>query len=349
MRIPSLTSGPDHPPTPPRFDTGEHSSDPFDGAYYRILAHGHARNGRWAQASQAFRRALAFQPDDPDTLASLGDAELAQARWPQAHAAYRRALTLSAGCAPALSGLGRLACDRLQFSLADGYFQRSLRADPAQGRAWAARIQICRLRQAVSQARMLLRAAQCIVCDPAQTFWLALAEASLLQDAGDVSGADRLLQQAIEALPPEPPVEAHRLYNTLAALRHPSDHSLSPRQARSQMRLYSQSLALFPPQPIQWRRLAMTYTCLSDFPQALACLGKALEEDPTFVACQYDRSRILYWLGDLQAANEALAEVIAQAPVWREPYGDLARNLKEQGDTLGARRIRRLLQCMESA
>ncbi|MBK8189779.1 MAG: tetratricopeptide repeat protein [Vampirovibrionales bacterium] len=318
--------------------------DPFDAAYYYALGAGHARYGRWDKAAQALRRAVDLHPAHYQAWTALGEAQLAQALLPQAYQSFSHALLSAPGHAPALLGQGRVACARLQFARADVLFRRALKADRGLGRAWAARIQLRRLRQDFDGAQALLTQAYCAATDASQRFWPQWADALMRRDQGDSAEAQRLLRQAIASLNPPPPLESYRLLNTLAELTEFSgpdglcDESTSPEIIGALIALYSQSLALYPAQAAQWRRLARVYIRAGDFDQAMACLGKALEEDPSLIVCQYERSRILYWLGDLQTANEALGEVLAHAPGHRAAYDDLARNLLELGDTLGARR-----------
>ena len=92
--------------------------------------------GELAEASAAFRAALAENPDDPRALLDLGLVLELQDEYPDAEAAYRRALALDPEFPEALNNLGLLLRDTERSAEARPVLERAVAARPGFGEAW---------------------------------------------------------------------------------------------------------------------------------------------------------------------------------------------------------------------
>jgi len=88
------------------------------------------RDRAYGEAAEAFERALALRPDNPDDLLNLGPARSALQQWDEAIAAYTRLIELDPSNAKALHNLANAHLRRGDYEEAAVWYAKALEADP---------------------------------------------------------------------------------------------------------------------------------------------------------------------------------------------------------------------------
>jgi Flp pilus assembly protein TadD len=185
--------------------------DPQDYTALYNLASMEMIRGKYAGASDLFRRALEQKPSDVRGLTAYGTALDKAGDWQQAKAEFEKALAADAENRYARYDLAQLELQHGKLSEAEGNFRRLLADNPGDGEAHAQLGAILAATNRGGEGQKELEAALAI---DANSFNALFNLASVEAQQGNLSGAASLLERALKQ---KDDAEAHQLLGNVYA------------------------------------------------------------------------------------------------------------------------------------
>jgi len=285
------------------------------------------REGRSAAAQAVFLQVLRAQPEQPDALVLLAEADQAHGDLPAAAAKLQRAVRADPQLLVAWSRLASLLEDLDRIAEAERAWAQALRLQPAAPQVLYNR---ARLLQRLGRATEAMQDLNLALQQPANTALLRARmlqlQALLQEDAGALQSALQTLEQALQ-LAPERAALHHNRGVLLQRLARPADALAAHDRA---MALGLQSA------DAEYNR-GNTLQSLGRPDAALAAYAAALDRDPQHALALFDIARLRWRMGHANFTAELDAASLA-APASPLAYGIKAGLLLRAGlhDQAGA-------------
>jgi tetratricopeptide (TPR) repeat protein/tRNA A-37 threonylcarbamoyl transferase component Bud32 len=156
------------------------------------------------------------------------------------------------------------------------------------------------------------------------TIWNNLGVA--LRELGDLSGAAKAYEKAIEIAPASAPA-----YNNLGNLYRAS------RRREEAVKLFDQAIALNPKYAFAYSNRGAVLGELNRWPDAAASHREAIKIDPNYSRAHYNLGIALSAMGDKKGAIAAYEEAIRLEPKFASAYNNLGVARRAIGDLAGAK------------
>ena len=280
--------------------------------HLRMLGNALSKQGRYGEAEQTVRLAIALQPESPLLHEDLGSALALQKRFEEAVPCFQQAIRLEPRLPLAHKKLGQALAALGRGEDADAAFEEFFELDSARGQVALAlnHLRAGRKSEAIDTLRRTLRENANNVDAMrflAQIYW---------RDEKQQSDAEALLRRATTLAP-----GYTAAWVMLAMVLHESD-----RYAES-IECYLTATRLEPDDAVAWAGLGNGYAHLGDVEQSTIAFERSLALNPQAANVQMGYGHILKARGDQQAALQAYRAAIATRPDFGEVYWSMA-NLK---------------------
>ena len=307
---------------------------PMDARLHLSIGLVNADAGRWEDAAEACRRAIALNPDLPEAHNNLGNA-LRQLRRPEeAIEAFRTALRLSPESGDVLNNLAIAYQSAGRWDDALGAFEQALAAQPESASAhFNLGLTLARMGRKDEAAKAMARALELNPALPHVSRLLA----SLCWELGRRTEAIDLLRRRIQQAPQD--VDARQVlavyllderqaieaedHLRLAIGLKPDSAGLYNDWGRALVRLdrgqeaigaYQRALALDPDFAFAYNNLGTLLESMSDTEGALACYRKAYELEPNMVELRNNLGTVLKERGEVDEAIAHLCAALELSP-----------------------------------
>jgi tetratricopeptide (TPR) repeat protein len=280
--------------------------------HLRMLGSALSKQGRYVEAEQTVRLAIALQPDYPHLHEDLGSALALQRRFEEAVPCFEQAIKLEPRLPLAHKKLGQALAALGRGQDADAAFEEFFEQDSARGQVALAldHLRAGRKREAIDTLRSALRENANNVDAMrflAQIYWL---------EEEQQSDAEALLRRATALAPGYTAV-----WMMLGTALHETD-----RHAES-IECYRTVTRLEPGNAVAWAGMGNGYAHAGDTERSAAAFERSLALDPGAPNVLLGYGHVLKTRGDQQAALCAYRAAIAAKPEFGEVYWSMA-NLK---------------------
>ncbi len=241
--------------------------DPADHQWAYYMGRIHADRFEIDQAIEAYERAATLEQDYPSTFLALGNLYLQQGNPQKANASFRRFATLRPQSSHGYLGLGQIAFDAQNFETAIELLKKSIAHAPEDFRAHNL------LGQAYQQLGQTGKARQ------------HLAIVNRLNRRDELSKQivynDPLYQKMLES------------NNTDAALTDRMQAAKATDQIQLAVELAEELCRRDPNDAVRQHNLALAFKKGKQFPQALACVERAVQLDTELIPAQITKAQLL--------------------------------------------------------
>jgi tetratricopeptide (TPR) repeat protein len=312
------------------YATREHwaREQPQNALAQRLWGEALARNRRLPEAEETLRRALALDPNTPETHLALADVLTREGAPGKAGLEYVACLKRRKDWLPALLGLGSVALDKKLLPIGVDAFERAVRQAPNLADAWVG-LGRAQYNQRLNMGRALEAFQTAARLAPDRTdFWKDYAKA--LQANFRFDEAEALLRRRLAVASED--AESHFLLAQLLL-----EHNVTPeRQAAAEAELRA-SLRLQPGVAEAESRLGQLLLDQGKRDEALAMLEQALRHDRLNLVATREMARAYRLAGRMQEAKAA-QESAADLSEYLQRVVVLEDRLQRQPNDLQAHR-----------
>ena len=280
--------------------------------HLRLLGHSLMKQGRYSEAEQVVRRAIALKPEFPHLHEDLGSIFAMQQRFEEAEPCFREAIRLEPRLPLAHRKLGETLAALGRGHEADVAFEEYFEQDPDKGKVAISldHMRAGRKADAIEALRGALRE------NPDNVDAMRCLAQIYIQDRERVSDSEALLRNATTLAP-----DYAAAWMLLGSLLHEGG-----RHAES-VRAYKRVTELEPQNASGWIGLANAHAFAGDTEQARETYLRAVALNPKAPGAQMGLGHVLKTLGDQAGSLRAYRAAIAAKPDFGEVYWSMA-NLK---------------------
>ena len=242
---------------------------------------------RFAEAEQAYGKAIELNPDDATAYSNLGILLKHQQRFAEAEQAYGKAIELNPEYATAYSNLGNLLADQQRFAEAEQAYGKAIELNPEYATAYSNLGNLLADQQRFAEAEQAYGKAIELNPDDATAYYNL---GNLLADQQRFAEAEQAYGKAIELNP-----EYATAYSNLGILLADQQRFAEAEQA------YGKAIELNPEYATAYSNLGILLKNQQRFAEAEQAYGKAIELNPEYATAYYN-------LGNLLADQQRFAE-----------------------------------------